>query len=361
MKVLIVGAGVAGLGIGWRLRQSGAEVTILERGQAARGATWASAGMIAVAGEMSAAPTAEMEFAWHASRLWPDFAAEVESTSGLEIGYRRDGALMVALDAAPLEAAPGVARLTSAEARAKEPMLAGDIQRALWAPDDAQVDSRTLGQALARAFVRAGGTLSLNEPVVRFEVVEGAVTSVHSPVGRHEADSYVLAAGAWSGAFGGLPDEALPPVKPIKGEIIAIAPPAGASLPRHVVWGNEVYLVPRRDRLLIGATEADIGFDTSVTGAAADWLSSHAIRLMPALAQWSVVERWAGLRPGSPDGLPMLGPSALDRLFIATGQYRNGILFAPALAENMSRLVMGHAEGISAFDPRRFHKGQGHA
>jgi glycine/D-amino acid oxidase-like deaminating enzyme len=128
-----------------------------------------------------------------------------------------------------------------------------------------------------------------------------------------------------------------------------------------VVWGNEIYLVPRRGRLLIGATEVDIGFDTSVTGAAADWLSSHAIRLMPALARWDVVERWAGLRPGSPDDLPMLGPSGTGRLFIATGQYRNGILFAPALAENMSRLVMGHAEGIPAFDPRRFHKGQGHA
>jgi glycine oxidase len=361
MKAVIVGAGVAGLGIGWRLRQAGAEVTILERGQAAQGATWASAGMIAVAGEMGASQSPEAEFARQASRLWPDFAMEIEAASGLDIDYRRNGALMVAIGTGTPEPAPDLERLTSSEARDKEPMLAGDIGGALWAPDDAQVDARALGPALARAFVRAGGTLSLNEPAVRFDVHEGAVKGLHTPVGRHEADAYVLAAGAWSGAFGGLPDEALPPVKPIKGEIIAIAPPPGASLPRHVVWGNEVYLVPRRERLLIGATEADTGFDTSVTAAAAEWLSSHAIRLMPALAHWSVVDRWAGLRPGSPDGLPMLGPSGIGRLFVATGQYRNGILFAPALAENMSRLVLGHAEGIPAFDPRRFHKGQGHA
>jgi glycine oxidase len=143
-------------------------------------------------------------------------------------------------------------------------------------------------------------------------------------------------------------------VKPIKGEMIAVAPPAGAPLPQHVVWGNSVYLVPRAERLLIGATVADVGFDTSVSDEAANWLSARAIGLMPALARWEVVERWAGLRPGSPDDAPILGPTSIAGLYAATGQFRNGILFAPALAENMSRLVLERGPVIAAFDPRRF-------
>src|SRR5262249_27686121 len=125
-------------------------------------------------------------------------------------------------------------------------------------------------------------------------------------------------------------------------------------LPRHVVWGNEVYLVPRGKRLLIGATMAEAGFDTSVTDAAAHWLSSRAIGLMPSLATWEVVERWAGLRPATPDGVPVLGATKVACLFVASGQFRNGILFAPAIAETMTRLVLGHAAAIPAFDPRRF-------
>ncbi|MEI9992119.1 MAG: glycine oxidase ThiO [Rhizomicrobium sp.] len=364
MKIVIIGAGVAGLGIGWRLLQAGAEVTILERTQPALGATWASAGMIAIAGERADGDDPEADFARQASGLWPGFATEVETASGLEIDYRRNGALLVARDqseAAALAARPGVGYLTADETRAKEPMLSPDIAGSVWAPGEAQVDSRLLGQALARAFLRAGGTLSVNEPAVRFDVREDEVHALHTPFHRYEADAFVLAAGVWSAGLGGLPPEALPPVRPVKGEMVAVAPPPGARLPTHVVRGREVYLVPRRDRLLIGATTADAGFDTSVTDEATLWLSSRAIALMPALAKWQVIERWAGLRPGSPDGLPILGPSALRRLFVATGQYRNGILFAPAIAQNMSRLVLEHAAGISAFDPRRFPKGPGQA
>ena len=357
MRVVIIGAGVAGLAIGWRMRQAGAEVTVLERSQPARGATWAAAGMIAVAGEMGHAQTPEAEFAQHSSALWPSFAMELEAASGQAIFYRRSGALMVARtqsEASAFESWSGVERLNAAQALAKEPMLTGDIAGALWAPDEAQVDSRALGQALAAAFVRGGGTLNLNEPAIRFELRGGRAVAVVSSFGRYEADAIVLAAGAWSGAFPDLPPDVLIPVRPVKGEMIAVSPPPGAAPPQHVVWGNQVYLVPRSDRLLIGATVAEAGFDTGVTDAAADWLSSRAIALMPALATWNVVERWAGLRPATPDGLPILGRTRVDGLFAATGQFRNGILFAPALAENMSRLVLEHAAEIPAFDPRRF-------
>jgi glycine oxidase len=350
MRVVIIGAGVAGLSIGWRMAQAGAQVTILERGAVAQGATWASAGMIAVAGEMGEASTREAEFGRYSSGLWPDFAAEIEAESGAAVGYSRCGALI----ANGTSADAGLAKLTAAQARTKEPMLTPDIDGALWAPNEAMVDSRALGQALATAFARAGGTLSLNEAAVRFTLHEGKAVLLHTPFTIYEADAFIIAAGAWSRGFGGLPDGTLPPVRPVKGEMIAVAPPAGEALPTHIVWGKDIYLVPRGGRLLIGATMVEAGFDTAVTDAAADWLSARAIALMPGLARWQVVERWAGLRPASPDGAPVLGRTAVPNLFVASGQFRNGILFAPALAQSMSRLVLEHAEGIPAFDPRRF-------
>ncbi len=360
MNVVIIGAGVAGLAIGWRLRQAGASVLILERGQAGLGATWAAAGMIAATSEMADAQAAEAAFAHLSQQMWPAFAREVEEASGIEVGYRQSGALMIALTAdeaavhaAHAKADPELKMLTRDEARAMEPTL-GALKSALWDPREALVDNRALGRALTASFVRAGGTLSSNEAAVRILVHEDRAVSVHTPVAIHHADAFVLAAGAWSGLIEGLPPDAVPPVKPMKGEMLALVPPEGTRLPEHVVWGNEVYLVPRAGRLLIGATLEDAGFDTSLTDAAEDWLSAQAIGLMPSLRQWKIDEHWAGLRPGSPDGLPLLGPTTVPNLFVASGQYRNGILFAPAIGDLMSRLVLGRPDGLEAFDPRRF-------
>src|SRR6202044_2983699 len=121
----------------------------------------------------------------------------------------------------------------------------------------------------------------------------------------------VLAAGAWTSRIEGIPKDAMPPVIPVKGEMVALAPPAGVDLPVRVVWGNEVYLVPRHDRLFVGATASREGFDTSITDAVAEWLVSHAAAIMPVLADWDISEHWAGLRPGSPDDLPILGETAV--------------------------------------------------
>ncbi|HEV2652706.1 MAG TPA: glycine oxidase ThiO [Rhizomicrobium sp.] len=358
MKVVIIGAGAAGLGTGWRLRQAGVDVTVLERSQPARGATWAAAGMLSVAGELGRAQTPEAEFAYRSSLLWPAFATELEAASGMTIGYRRNGALIVARtqgEAAELEAGPGVERLTPAETREREPMLTGDLAAALWAPEEAQVSNRALGQALRQAFLKSGGTLAINEAVIRFEVEGDRVAAIRTPFRLVEADLFVIAAGAWSAQFEGLPASAIPNVVPVKGQMIAVVPPAGTPLPAQVIWGNDIYLVPQPDRLLIGATlEPDAGFDTRVTDIATEWLSSRAISLMPKLAVWNVIERWAGLRPGSPDGRPIMGRTSLENLMVASGQFRNGILMTPALAESMARLIVsGAAPEIEAFDPRR--------
>jgi len=353
MKIVIVGAGAAGLATGWRLAQAGAEVVVLERAQPGQGATWASAGMI----EPVTDDDVLAAFGERSAKLWPAFAAGIEEQSGQTIGYRADGALLVARnqdEAAALRVRGSP--MSAQDARAMEPMLASDIAGALFDTAQARVDNRALSDALAIAFQRAGGTLLRNEAVIRFEIAKERAAAVLTPFARHEADAFVLAAGAWSGEFAGLPAAARPPVVPVKGEMIALVPPPGAALPKHVVWGNEVYLVPRGGRLLIGATVEEAGFDTSLTPRARDWLFGHAAALMPALARWEIADHWAGLRPGTPDGRPILGATTIPNLFAATGQYRNGILFAPAMADALRSLILERHESaqLLAFDPKRF-------
>jgi len=353
LKVVIIGAGVAGLGIGWRLLQAGAEVTILERAQPAAGASWAAAGMLAMTAELEEAAEAERALALRASHLWPVFAAELEAASGRSVFLSRVGALLLAADAAELAAmqarAAGDLRILDArQARALVPLL-GESVGGLWSPHEAHVDNRALGEALAIAFLKAGGLLNANEAAVRLEPGPAVLT----PYGRYEADAVVVAAGAWSGLLDDIP------VQPVKGEVIMLAPPPDQVLPVPVVWGEGVYCVPRphrgeRGRLLIGATVQDEGFDTKPTPQARDQLWSAAKRLMPSLERWTLADHWAGLRPKSPDGLPMLGPAAMAGVFVAGGQYRNGILFTPAIAQEMADIVLGKGQIVPEFDPRRF-------
>ncbi|HKQ46012.1 MAG TPA: glycine oxidase ThiO [Rhizomicrobium sp.] len=353
MNIVIIGAGVAGLGIGWRLLQAGSAVTVLERSQPAAGATWAAAGMLAVTAELEEAADAERALALRANALWPGFAAELEAASGQGVFLNRVGALLLAADAAELEVmrarADGELRVLDAkEARALVPLLGGTSVGGLWSPREAHIDNRALGEALAIAFLKAGGVLHANEAAVAIEPGPRVLT----PYGRYQADAVVIAAGAWSGLLN-------IPIVPVKGEVIALVPPPGAALPGPVVWGAGVYCVPRphlgdAGQLLIGATVQDEGFDTSPTHQARDQLRAAAQRVMPSLKDWALADHWAGLRPKSPDGLPLLGPCGMDGVFAAGGQYRNGILFAPAIAQEMADLVMGKGAVIPDFDPQRF-------
>jgi glycine oxidase len=353
MKIVIIGGGVAGLSIGWRLLQAGCAVTILERAQPAAGATWASAGMLAVTAELEEAADAERDLALRANALWPAFAAELEAASGRSVFLSRVGALILAADAAELEVlrsrAQGDLRiLDRREAHSLVPLL-GDVAGGLWSPREAHVDNRALGEALGIAFLKAGGVLNANEAAVAIE--PGPV--VRTPFHHHHADAVLVAAGAWSGLLDHVP------IVPVKGEMISLSPPSGAVLPVPVVWGEDIYCVPRphlgeTGRLLVGATVQEAGFDTSPTPQARDHLCTAAQRLMPSLKDWTLCDHWAGLRPKSPDGLPLLGPSTMEGVFVAGGQYRNGILFAPAIAQEMAELVQGKGAVIPDFDPRRF-------
>ncbi|HKY18219.1 MAG TPA: glycine oxidase ThiO [Rhizomicrobium sp.] len=353
MNIVIIGAGVAGLGIGWRLLQAGCAVTVLDRSQPAAGATWAAAGMLAVTAELEEAPDAERELALRANALWPGFAAELEVASGQGVFLNRVGALLLAADAAELEVMRSREQselriLDRDQARTLVPLLGDGTVGGLWSPHEAHVDNRALGEALAIAFLKAGGVLHANEAAVAIEPGPRVLT----PYGRYQADAVVIAAGAWSGLLN-------IPIVPVKGEVIALVPPPGAALPGPVVWGAGVYCVPRphlgdAGQVLIGATVQDEGFDTSPTHQARDQLRAAAQRVMPSLKDWALADHWAGLRPKSPDGLPLLGPCGTDGVFVAGGQYRNGILFAPAIAQEMADMVMGKGAVIHDFDPQRF-------
>jgi len=352
VNIVIIGAGVAGLGIGWRLSQAGCSVTVLERAQPAMGASWAAAGMLAITAELEDAAEPERQLAMRAHALWPAFATELEEASGRSVYLSANGALLLAGDAPELEtmrarAQADLAIIGPNQARALVPLL-GPSVGGLWAPHEAHVDNRALGEALTVAFLKAGGTILANEAAVRFEVYGGKVSGVQSPYRRYQADAVLIAAGAWTGLLDAVP------IAPVKGEMIALVPPDPAQLPGPVVWGENVYCVPRHGRMLIGATVEEAGFDTSPTRAARDQLWSRAARLMPTVAGWTLADHWAGLRPKSPDGLPLLGPARDAGLFVASGQYRNGILFTPAIAQEMADLILGKAHAVPEFDPRRF-------
>ena len=355
MNIVIIGAGVAGLGAAWRLLQEGCAVTILERFQPGTGASWAAAGMLAVTAELEDAAEPERALAMRASALWPGFAAELEEASGRAVFLAPDGALLLASDAAELEVMAGRAandvrgdlKLVGAqEARALVPLL-GSPLGGLWSPREAHVDNRALAEALAIAVLKAGGVIQPNEAGVRIEWQGGRAVAVLSPYRRYDADAILVAAGAWSGLL----DEI--PIEPVKGEVIALAPPPGVALPGSVVWGERVYCVPRHGRLLVGATMEEAGFDTGLTARSRDFLRGAAEKLMPNLKAWELADHWAGLRPKSPDGLPLLGPWG-PGLYVASGQYRNGILFTPAIARDMADIILGKAAPVTDFDPRRF-------
>jgi glycine oxidase len=322
--------------------------------------------MLAVTAEMGGSEDSHARLARHARKLWNDFAVDLEAASGRNIFFRESGSLLVAMDegrstvlsalASELAAkSEKVSWLDRDAARAEEPMLSESTTGALFAPGDAQVDNRALGEALAVAFADAGGQLRECCEVQHIASDEGGVRGVATSQGFIEADRVIVAAGAWSGRIPGV-ETAIAPVRPAKGQMAALTPPAGRDMPRHLVWGAEVYLVPREDSLLVGATVEDTGYETSVERDALRGLIANAVKLLPGLREWRVSESWAGLRPRTPDSLPVLGPTGIDGLYLASGQFRNGILFAPAIADAMRRMIFGGGAGplFEAFDPRRF-------
>lgn len=369
-SVAIIGGGVIGLAIGWRLAQAGCPVEIFERGEAGKGASWAAAGMLAAGVE-----TEPGELALHAlnraSQLaWSDFAAELEKATGQSVELRREGTLMVALnrdDVAQLrytydfQRAQGIALdwLSGAQARQREPFLHPNVAAAVFCAGDHQVENRKLVRALRAAFLAAGGKLHEHQRVAAIEVTGTRVTGLRLETHSIAADAVVLAAGAWSAEIAGLPALARPPVRPIKGQMLSLRMDPSHPLLRHVVWTPRVYLVPRIDgRLIVGATSEERGFDHNLTAGGVFSLLEGAWRALPGVEELPIDEMWVGFRPGSRDDAPILGSGELDGLFYATGHHRNGILLTPVTARAVADFILtgAMAEVCRPFTIARFAK-----
>jgi glycine oxidase len=343
---------VIGLSIAWRLAEAGCQVTVYERGEAGRGASWAAAGMLAAAVETEPGEEALLTLTLESQRLWPEFVQELEAVSGISVEYRDEGTIVVALtrdDLDQLRYTYAFQRglgldlewLSTAEVRRREPHLRPGLPGAVLSRHDHQVDNRGVGRALAVAVRRAGAALHERCRVREIEIAGGRAAGVVTDRGRESADAVVLCAGAWSREIDGIPSPYLPPVRPIKGQMLALQMDAAAPLLRHVIWLPRGYLVPRRDgRLLIGATVEERGFDETLTAGGLLTLIEAAWRAVPAIEELPIVETWVGFRPGSRDDAPILGPSGIDRLVIATGHHRNGILLAPLTAAAISGYVL---------------------
>jgi len=355
-RVAIIGAGVIGLGIAWRLAARGVSVAVYDRGAAGAGASHAAAGMLAACAEAEPGEEALVALGRESQARWPAFAQELERASGIDVELRREGTLVLALtadDQARLnhhlvfqqKLGLPLHWISAAETRRREPHLAGKLAGAVWSPEDHQVDNRKLVAALRIAAERAGAAIHEHRAVAEISCAGGRVSGlVLADGGNVLADVVVLAAGAWSRSIAGLPPELRPPVRPIKGQTLALRMNAEAPLLTHVLWAPGAYLVPRRNgRLIIGATVEEKGFDASVTAGGLLTLLEAAWRAVPAIEELPIEETWVGHRPGSRDDAPILGHAPLDGLIYATGHHRNGILLTPVTADTIAQLVVDGA------------------
>jgi glycine oxidase len=368
-NVAIIGAGVIGLGIAWRLAMRGVPVAVFDKGACGAGASHAAAGMLAACAEAEPGEEALVTLGRASQARWPAFAAELKQASGVDVGLRSEGTLVVALtsdDQARLshqlvfqqKLGLPLQWITAAETRRREPHLAGKLAGAVFSPEDTQVDNRKLAAALRIAAEAAGAGISEHQAVKTISNDAGRVDGIVLADGRKvAADVVVLAAGAWSRSIEGLAPELRPPVRPIKGQMLALRMDPTAPLLTHVVWAPGAYLVPRLDgRLLVGATVEEKGYDTSLTAGGILTLLEAAWRVVPAVEELPIDEMWVGHRPGSRDDAPILGTGLIDGLIYATGHHRNGILLTPITADAIAELVLeGAADpAIRPFSIERF-------
>ncbi|WP_026123036.1 glycine oxidase ThiO [Nocardiopsis halotolerans] len=356
--VVVVGGGLVGRVTAWRAAQRGLDVTLVEPDPAgARAASTVAAGMLTPATEAVFGEEPLMELGIRSAGMYADFVAELEEASGVGVGHRATGTLLVAFDRDDLAVLTelhglqqrlGVAaeRLTSRECRRLEPMLAPSVRGGVLAPDDHSVDPRRLLRALVTAGERAGVT----EVAARVDEVlssgpEGARLGVRLSDGRVlPADQAVLAAGCWGDRIG-VPAPVVPPLRPVKGQLLRARVPDGEPpivnrTVRGLVRGFPTYLVPRADgEVVIGATQEELGHDTALTAGGLWQVLRDARELVPGVSELEITETCVGLRPGSPDNEPLLGPTRIPGLHLAAGHFRHGVLLAPVTGEVMARAL----------------------
>ncbi|MGQ4423384.1 glycine oxidase ThiO [Streptomyces violaceoruber] len=371
--VLVVGGGIIGLVTARRAARRGL-VTALVDPEPGGGAAQVAAGMLAAVTELHYGEETLLALNLASARRYPEFAAELTELTGHDLGYRRCGTLAVALDADDrahlrelhaLQQRSGLESewLSGRECRRLEPMLAPGVRGGLRVDGDHQIDPRRLARVLVAACEHAGVVFhrvwAERLTVGRGDRATGVVGADGTAL---EAGQVVLAGGSLSGRLGGVPEAVLPLVRPVKGQVLRLTMPRtpGPLLNRTVravVRGNHVYLVPRESgELVVGATNEELGWDTTVTAGGVYELLRDAHELVPGITELPLTETRAGLRPGSPDNAPLLGPTALDGLLLATGHYRNGVLLTPVTGDVMAEALTGGElpDVARPFGPRRF-------
>ena len=352
METLIIGGGIIGLSIARELKKRCVgKIAVIDKGPVGREASWAAAGILAP--QVEADEDGDFfRLCYESNKMYREFADQLLDETGLDVELDQSGTLYIGFDKTDEEefhdrfawqhaAGMKIERLDRNEVRAFEKDVAGNVTCGLHFPDEGQVENRKLVDALA-AFARSND-IDIREgvEVLSVSIENGRVTGIETKDGRPEAETVVIATGAWASHIK-LGEITLPvEVKPMRGQMICYRP-SNVSF-RHVVYSRRGYLVPRADgRLLAGATVEDVGFDTSITDSGRRTLEEVATEIAPRLNTVDLVDHWAGLRPFTNTELPFIGPVPnVEGLFAAVGHFRNGILLAPITAEMIADRVTG--------------------
>jgi glycine oxidase ThiO len=337
--ILIIGGGVIGLASAIALSQKGANVTIVERGTCGKGATWAAAGMLAPEAERLEGSL--LKFGMRSREMYPQWIANLMRLSGQDCGYWCCGIIAPVLtERDRLAQSQHPKYIDKSQSHQRQSGLGDSILGALWLPEDGQVNNRKLAQAL----ITAARSLSIKilEGVTVYAIARDRdrVTHLETSAGKLQSDRYVLATGAWTRSLMPLP------INPIKGQMLSVFD-RDRKLQR-VIYASNCYIVPRQDgTIVIGATVEDRGFAEGNTAAGIAQLLNSAISVYPAIADMPITETWWGFRPHAPNEIPILGTSDYENLILATGHYRNGILFAPITAKWLTDFIIdGIADSI---------------
>jgi len=373
-KVLIIGGGIIGLSLGWQLAKKGKEVEIFEKNKAGKAASYTAAGMLAPHSEMGFEEMELFRLCRRSLEIYPAFVEELSNDSGIKIEAEIHGCMLPGFDRDDIErlrrvydfrekVGLPVVWLSGTEARDVEPYLSPKCTGAIWIEEDGQVNNRLMLEALKIAFEKAGGKLFEEHTVEKINIENGKVKGAHfSQRDKHGIDSeydiVVLAAGAWSRQVEGIAEHLLPPVRPVKGQIINLRMNDSCKLTK-IIRAPDVYLLPKSDgRLIVGASNEEMGFDTNPTAGEIYRLLERGWETIPSIYDLPIESIDAGLRPGSRDHEPIIGESDIEGLFYATGHYRNGILLTPVTAYELSDwIVTGkQSEILKPFQLSRFYK-----
>jgi glycine oxidase len=368
--VIVVGAGIIGLSLAIELNKQGLRVLVVEKGEAGREASWAAGGMLC--DFPAETPPGLQELATASARMYPEFVHELEDESGVKIDLRSVGTLLFAGEGkghSPVTTQSPQDRSLQSSQSFSRPESVRELEPALRVPDETtphltafyatalyikerSVDPRHLTAAALAAARHRGVDFSSGDHVLAVEVADGKASGVRTNKTRFAAGMVVNCAGAWAGKIG----PHLFPTRPVKGQMLCVVMPE-REMVRHVIRTPDVYLIPRSDgRMLIGATVEEAGFDKQTVPETILKLRKGALDLVPKLADARILEAWAGLRPGTPDGLPILGATPTPGYFVATGHFRDGILLAPVTARVMEQMMIGQTPQIDLlkFSANRF-------